>query len=202
MKKLKLLKTLKMLTFCIAFLISCVCVSNIKALTTWKITQTSVGKVLNINIDDVYGLCRLGWMHEEPKHVVVKGKMDYCDLKELSTLCSGFKTIDLSGVQAEVIPFNSFTLRKNLEKFVCPANLKAIEFGSFNSCPNLKEVIIPKSLVEIGDGCFQDCKNLEMKIPAEVKFGHYVFDNSPKVRICDTTKSAFSILKYLGFVTK
>ena len=186
--KNKLFKTL--VTFAV-FAISVIGFSCIAHAADVEIIPSDDGNILKIHTEKSRDLSKIEDFARDHSynHIIVTGKMDYCDFITLSLMSSKCKSIDIYGVEASKneIPTVAFRNNVELEKFVLPANLKVIREYAIAGCINLKEVILPESLEFIGACVFQNCMKLQLTIPDNVIVCAHAFDGCQHVTFPKST---------------
>lgn len=170
----KLFKTSKILIFIFIFGMFCITLCE----ACWEVTELPTGNVLKITDvkpGELYNEIKVIPYGARSKHILITGAMNDIDFNSLSLVARGCEVIDLSGVDANTMPGDSFFGRNSLKQFVCPANLKIIKKRSFMNCSNLETVVFPKSLEKIESCCFQFCRKLKTPPPEGVELGSNAF---------------------------
>lgn len=157
---------------------------------SWELIESPLGNTLEVK-SEYPGAMRMSdfWGTEfitcKYSNITVKGKMDSWDFQFLPYM--NCETINLSDLEIEKIPPETFVYRKNLKKFIFPKNLKTITKFNFINCPKLEEVILPNNLETIEDNVFINCGNLKLNIPENVKTSKKLQEKCEK-----NSKSLFS----------
>ena len=73
---------------------------------------------------------------------------------------------DFSNMNLPVLPTNTFSGCKKIDKVFLPLNLETIGDYCFKGCEELEDFSIPKQLSSVGQNAFEDCMSLEsLKFP-------------------------------------
>ena len=124
--------------------------------------------------------------NETCKIIVVTGRMNSDDLKEMCLCSSQCETLDLSNVHVTaetILPMWCFVDAYNLKSVKLPSGLLNIGDCTFCNCGCLESVFLPDNLQTIGRGSFQNCPKLEMVVPSTVSIGENSFLGSSRVSV-------------------
>lgn len=73
---------------------------------------------------------------------------------------TGVKSIDLSGNNITLIPYQTFMDCRNLMSIVLPNGITSLGNSAFEGCTELSSVNLPQGLTTIGEKCFLGCEGL------------------------------------------
>ena len=153
---------------------------SINRASAYELTETAEGRVLKISTAELYESCV---KNKKSDRLIVVGKIAKSVFWFIEDLeC---EVLDLSDLEIDVIPHQSFIENVNLKKVILPKNLKEIEFNCFSGCYRLETVVLPDSLKKIGYGSFQCCPKLKMQVPSTVKVTDGEFYGSPGATIVE-----------------
>ena len=167
--------------FMVCLMILSVC-GSINKISAYEFIATINGEVLKIDAQDV----TYEWRKNiRGKPLKVTGKVSKGEFTNIEWISSECESLDMSDLEIDVIPHESFIERENLRKVILPKCLKKIEFCCFSGCYNLETVILPDRLRKIGHGSFMVCPKLKMEVPSNIICEEDVFDRSPGVTIVE-----------------
>jgi len=167
--------------FMVCIMILFVC-GSINKVLAYEFIATINGEVLKIDVQDVTYKWR---KNIRGKPLKVTGKVSKGEFTNIEWISSECELLDMSDLEIDVIPHQSFIERNNLRVIILPKKLKEIEPCCFSGCYNLETVVLPESLREIGHGSFQSCPRLKMQVSSWIKFTDDDFYRSPGVTIVE-----------------
>ena len=111
-------------------------------------------------------------------HLVVNGSINDADIECIKNAMTSLVSVDISGVDMEVVP-NSFLYNKRaLCKVVLPNNATEIGSEAFRYCTRLKEVVLSGTLTKVGSYAFSEVGLDSIVLPANVaEIGNHTFHN-------------------------
>ncbi|MDR1364419.1 MAG: leucine-rich repeat domain-containing protein [Oscillospiraceae bacterium] len=192
--KNKLFKILAFLFILLAgFTCNTVC-THTYALPTFEITSSEAGNVMTVYNEEAgrlfgkFCVVREQIHEHECKHIAIVGRMNVSDFNSLLLLAMGCKSIDLSNVEIDIIPYKAFFVKfepreRALEKLVLPSKLKRIDGMAFANRFFMKIDNLPSSLEFIDNDAFLNCFELDFIVPEKIKIGKRAFYGCPNVHV-------------------
>ncbi len=119
-------------------------------------------------------------------HLIIFGKLSKDAFLYLEGIAFYCETLDMSDLDIDAIPHESFIENHKLRKVILPKKLKKVEFCCFSGCYFLETVVLPEGLRGIGHGSFMDCPKLKMEVSSNIRCEENVFNRSPGVTILDS----------------
>jgi len=166
--------------FMLCVMILAVC-SRVNKVSAYELTETDEGKVLKLSTAELYEACV---KNTKCDRLIVVGKIAKSVFWFIEDLeC---EVLDLSDLEIDVIPHESFIENHKLRKVILPKKLKKVEFCCFSGCYFLETVVLPEGLRGIGHGSFMDCPKLKMEVSSNIRCEENVFNRSPGVTILDS----------------
>lgn len=91
--------------------------------------------------------------------ISITGTLDETAFSEIREKFVSLESINMSGLENDIIPANALSGMTQLRDIVIPGNVKTIGDNAFAGCSNLGTITLP-GVSSIGDGAFDGCSSL------------------------------------------